>query len=128
MGTKKVLIVDDEQDVLVYFSTLFEDHGFEAITAENGVIAIKFAKSESPDLITLDITMPEQSGILTYRYLKQDPDLRHIPIIFITAIGESISDVIHQLSDFPEEKICLSKPIDIQELIDTASKLTSSDT
>lgn len=126
MSTKKVLIVDDEQDVLVYFSTLFEDHGFETNTAENGALAIKIAKNESPDLITLDITMPEQSGIITYRYLKQDPDLQNIPIIFITAIGESISDVIQQLADFPEEKICLSKPIDIQELIDTASKLTSS--
>lgn len=128
MSTKKVLIVDDEQDVLVYFSTLFEDHGFQAVSAENGILALELAKSFKPDLITLDITMPEQSGITTYQYLKRDSDLQHIPVIIITAIGESISDVVHQLSDFPEEKICITKPIDIQELMDTASKLTSSDT
>jgi len=82
-GNKKILVVDDEQDVLFYLSTLFEDNGFDTITAENGIEALELAKSELPDLITLDITMPEQSGIKTYRYLKNDINLQNIPVIIV---------------------------------------------
>ena len=120
MRTKKVLIVDDEQDVLLYFATLFKDNGFETLTAENGAVAYELAKNEAPDLITLDITMPEQSGIKTYQILKSDQSTEHIPIIIITAIGDSIQGVMEELSAFPEPKVFLSKPIDQTELINQA--------
>ncbi len=120
---KKVLIVDDEQDVLVYLSTLFEDNGFDTILAENGIEALEKAKSEVPDLITLDITMPEQSGIKTYRYLKQDTNLFQIPVIIITAVGEPIKSVLNEFAAFPEPEGFISKPIDQEELITAANRL-----
>ena len=125
-SNKKVLVVDDEQDVLVYLSTLFEDHGFDTVIAENGVEALKRAKEEFPDLITLDITMPEQSGIKTYRYLKNDVQLRSIPVIIITAIGDPIRSVLNEFAAFPEPEAFIHKPIDKKELISTAKKLLAS--
>ncbi len=120
---KKILVVDDEQDVVIYLSTLFEDNGFETITAENGIEALKLAKSEAPDLITLDITMPEQSGIKTYRYLKNNTNLRDVPVIIITAVGEPIKSVMNEFAAFPEPEAFISKPVDQKELIEIASEL-----
>ena len=122
-GNKKVLVVDDEQDVLLYLSTLFEDNGFDTITAENGIEALEKAQLELPDLITLDITMPEQSGIKTYRILKKDTNLQHIPVIIITAIGDPIKSVMNEFAAFPEPEAFISKPVDQQGLIDIANEL-----
>jgi len=124
-GKKKILVVDDEQDVLLYLSTLFEDNGFETVTAENGIEALKVAEAELPDLITLDITMPEQSGIKTYRCLKNDIRLQHIPVIIITAVGEPIKSVMNEFAAFPEPEAFLSKPVDQKGLIETANELMS---
>ncbi len=120
---KKILVVDDEQDVLIYLSALFEDNGFDTITAENGIEALNMAKSEYPNLITLDITMPEQSGIKTYRYLKNDNLLRNIPVIIITAVGEPIKSVLNEFAAFPEPDGFISKPVDKKRLIDIANEL-----
>jgi CheY-like chemotaxis protein len=122
---KKVLIVDDEADVLTYLSTLFEDNGFETLTAENGIEALKVAKEQEPGLITLDITMPEQSGIKTYRYLKNDIRLQSIPVIIITAIGEPIKSVLNEFAAFPEPEGFISKPIDQKKLLAMAEDLVS---
>lgn len=122
-GIKKILVVDDEQDVLLYLSTLFEDNGFDTITAENGIEALEKAKIELPDLITLDITMPEQSGIKTYRYLKNDTRLQHIPVIIITAVGDPIKSVMNEFAAFPEPEAFISKPVDQKGLIEIAANL-----
>jgi len=120
---KKILVVDDEQDVLTYLSALFEDNGFDTITAENGIVALTLAKSELPDLITLDITMPEQSGIKTYRYLRHDINLQNIPVIIITAVGDPIKSVMNEFAAFPAPEAFISKPVDQKGLIAIARNL-----
>lgn len=122
---KKVLIVDDEEDVLIYLSALFIEHGFETVTADGGKNALAVAKAEMPHLITLDITMPEQSGIRTYRILKNDDELKGIPVIFVTAIGDSIEVIIEQLEEYPEPEGFIGKPIDHGKLIQLARDLVS---
>ena len=122
-GPKKILIVDDEPDVLIYLETFLEDNGFDTLSANNGITALKMAKTEKPDLITLDITMPEQSGIKTYRYIKSDQDLRAIPVVIITAMGESIKHVLNRLVGFPEPEGFMSKPIVQDKLIEMISNL-----
>ncbi|MCP4757812.1 MAG: response regulator [Proteobacteria bacterium] len=123
--TEKVLIVDDEEDVLIYLSALFQEHDFETITALDGKSAFSMAKSERPQLITLDITMPEQSGIRTYRYLKNDDDLKDIPVIIITAIGDTVEVIVDQLDGVPEPEGFIGKPIDHEKLIRMARDLIS---
>lgn len=121
--TKKVLIVDDEEDVLIYLTALFREHDFEAVTAVSGKHALEVAKSEKPHIITLDITMPEQSGIKTFRNLKSDDELKEIPVIFVTAIGDSIGVIKKQLDGYPEPEGFIGKPIEHDKLIQMARKL-----
>lgn len=124
-ATQKILVVDDEPDVVDYISALFEDQGYLTVSAENGIEAIKIAVSELPDLITLDITMPEQSGIKTYQILKNDPKVRHIPVIILTAVGDHIKSVLNQFEEFPEPDGYVNKPVDREELITMTSGLLS---
>lgn len=120
---KKILVVDDERDVLTYLTALLEDNGYETITAEDGKKGFDIAKAEKPDLITLDITMPDQSGVRTYRYYKEDDALKGIPVIIITAVGDSMRSFLKKLAGFPEPEGFMNKPIDEKELLEMISDL-----
>jgi CheY-like chemotaxis protein len=122
---KKILVVDDEQDVLIYLTALFQDNGYEVITAKDGIEGFDLAKTEKPDLITLDITMPDQSGVRTYRYYKGNDELKEIPVIIITAIGDSMRSFLKKLSGFPEPEGFMNKPIDEKTLLKMVSDLLS---
>ena len=120
---KKILVVDDEQDVLTYLTTLFEDNGYDTVSATDGTQAYDLAKAEKPDLVTLDITMPNQSGVRTYRQYKEDQDLKAVPVIIITAIGDSMRSYLKKLSGFPIPEGFMNKPIDAEELIKMTQEL-----
>ena len=84
--TKRILIVDDEPDVASYLEMLLRDHGYDTLTASNGFEAMEQARRTRPDLVTLDISMPEASGARFYKDLKTDPSLSSIPVVIITAV------------------------------------------
>lgn len=87
--SKKILVADDEPDVL--FMTAFSLRtvgGFEVVEARNGLEAVEKAQQEHPDLIVLDIKMPRMNGYEACRRLKEIPDLRDVPIIFLSAKGQ----------------------------------------
>lgn len=67
---KKILVIDDEPHVVTYLKTLLEDNGYETVTANDGAEGLEMAKSHRPDLVCLDITMPETTGIRFYRNLN----------------------------------------------------------
>ena len=121
---KKILIVDDEPDVLDYLTALFQDHGYDTLIAEDGVKGFDLAKSEKPDLITLDITMPDQSGVRTYRYYKGNDELKDIPVIIITGIGDAMRSFLKKLAGFPEPEGFMNKPIDEEKLLEMVKDLT----
>jgi len=83
---KKILIVDDEPDIVSYLEMVLQDHGYETATAGNGNEAMEAVKRDRPDLVTLDITMPEASGTRFYKELRLDPGLSTIPVIIVTAV------------------------------------------
>ncbi|MBC8432402.1 MAG: response regulator [Desulfobacterales bacterium] len=114
---KKILIVDDEQDVLAYFEAVFQDSGYDTVLARDGFEGFELAKSEKPDLITLDITMPEQSGLKTYYQFKKHSALKEIPVIIITAADESYKNFLNELNGFSAPEVFLNKPIDPEELL-----------
>ncbi|MCP4352506.1 MAG: response regulator [Desulfobacterales bacterium] len=122
---KKILVVEDESDVSTYLTTLFEDNGYDTVTAEDGVEGLDTAKAEKPDLITLDIAMPEQSGVRTYRQYKTEPETKDIPVIIITGIGESMETYLKKLSGFADPEGFMSKPIDRDELLKMVSDILS---
>jgi len=122
---KRALVVDDEADVRAYLGALLEDIGFEVLTAEDGVQGIEAARREKPDLITLDISMPEQSGVRTYRQLKTEDSLKHIPVYIITGFSEKMSTYLKKLAGFPFPEGFLNKPIDPEELKKLAGDLAA---
>jgi len=122
---KKILIVDDEPDVLTYLTALFQDNGYDTLTAGDGVTGFDLAKSELPDLITLDITMPDQSGVRTYRYYKGNDKLKNTPVIIITAIGDTMRSFLKKLAGFPEPEGFMTKPIEEDALLNLVSDLIS---
>lgn len=123
---KKILVVDDEPDMLDYLTTLFQDNGYETVSAGNGIQCLEMAKSEKPDLITLDFVMPEQSGVRAYRYLNKDPALKAIPVIIITGMDESMEDYLHKLKGFPDPEGFMNKPIEPEKLLKMIADIFSS--
>lgn len=90
---KKILIVDDEQDILELVKYNLEKEGYKCYTANNGREAVAKAKDKQPDLILLDIMMPIMDGIETCRQIRQNPDLQDVYIAFLTARGEEYSEL-----------------------------------
>jgi len=110
----KILIAEDEKDIrdLVVFSLTYG--GFEAIGAANGIDAIEKATTELPDLILMDVRMPQMSGYEACERLKSNPATRNIPIVFLSAKGQE-SEIRQGLSVGAEEYIL--KPFAPDELV-----------
>ena len=122
---KTILIVDDEQDVRTFLKSLFEDNGYATAVAADGAQGMKLVQELSPDLITLDITMPEQSGVRTYRQLKDDAVLRKIPVVIITAVGEPMEHFLKTRKQVPNPEGFMAKPIDQDALLKMVADLLS---
>ena len=89
----KILLVDDEPDILEIVGYNLSNEGYQVITAENGLEAVKKAKKELPHLIILDVMMPEMDGIEACEIIRKNPDLKDTLITFLTARGEDYSQV-----------------------------------
>ena len=90
---KKVLIADDEQDILEIVGYNLKKEGYEVFTAKDGNDALEKAKSIQPDLIILDIMMPGKSGVEVFRLLRAMPEFEHTLIIFLTALTDEPSQI-----------------------------------
>ncbi len=84
----KILIVDDDPDNVDYISLIVEDNGYTFVSANEGKTGFELAKKEMPDLITLDLIMPGESGIKMFQELKKDPELAKIPVIIVSGASE----------------------------------------
>src|SRR5881392_2393072 len=90
---QKILLVDDEPDILEFMEYNLKKENFNISKASNGREAIEVAKKEHPDLIILDIMMPEMDGIETCRLLRDMPDFKNTMIAFLTARNEHYSQI-----------------------------------
>ena len=85
--SKKVLIVEDNDLNMKLFHDLLEAHGIETVETKDGNNVLDLAREHSPDLILMDIQLPEVSGLDVTKWLKDDDDLKHIPVIAVTAFA-----------------------------------------
>jgi DNA-binding response OmpR family regulator len=85
---RSILIVDDEEDVVVLLQLVFETNGFNARTASNGKAAVSSAYENPPDIVILDVMMPEMDGWQVLKILKGDERTRRIPVIMLSARAE----------------------------------------
>jgi CheY-like chemotaxis protein len=122
-GRKKILIVEDEANAVIYLQTLLQDNGYDTVSAGDGNEGMEKMRSEKPDLITLDISMPEKSGVRFYRELKEDPELASIPVVVVSAVTgyggtpEGFQEFLSSRKHLPPPDGFVPKPIDRDELL-----------
>ncbi len=107
---KKILIVDDDPNIVDYLVTLFEDNGYETCSAGNAQDGFEVAKQEVPDLITLDLEMPGEWGPRFYRKMSGEKSLKNIPVVVITGFSGSEHAIGKAVAS-------LTKPFDRDELL-----------
>ena len=122
-GRKKILILDDEANAVIYLQTLLQDNGYDTVSAGDGNEGMEKVRSETPDLITLDISMPEKSGVRFYRELKEDSKLASIPVVVVSAVTgyggapEGFQEFLSSRKNIPPPDGFGPKPIDRDELL-----------
>jgi len=120
---KTVLVVDDDPDAREFLTTVLEDNGFAATEAKDGTEAISMLEDKAPDLVTLDITMPEKSGVAVYRKLREDEQFAAIPVIIITGVSDDFKKFISSRRKVPPPDGYISKPVDHGQFIDMVKGL-----
>ncbi|NIA08471.1 MAG: response regulator [Nitrospiraceae bacterium] len=93
MARQKILVVDDEEDILELLRFNFSQEGYQVSCAISGESALALVQSEGPDLIVLDLMLPDIDGLEVTKRLKNNPDARNIPIVMLTAKGEE-TDIV----------------------------------
>ena len=114
----KVLLVEDFEDTRLFLRLALEDHGFIVFEAENGEVAVQNASRDKPDVILMDLTMPRMDGFAAAKAMRQNDQLKNVPIIAITAHHETDFRNDAKASGFDAY---VTKPIDViwlKELID----------
>jgi CheY-like chemotaxis protein len=120
---RKILVVDDEADVVTYLCTVLRDHGYEAIEAFDGEEALEKVEQDHPDLVTLDITMPQMTGVKAYRRMKEDKSLQTIPVVIVTGITHDFKQFISSRSQVPPPEGYLEKPVKPEDLLAEVKRL-----
>ena len=120
---KTVLVVDDEPDARDYLATVLEDNGFSVTLATNGAEAIGALDAATPDLVTLDITMPEKSGVSVYRKLKETDHLKSVPVIIITGMSDDFEKFISTRRQVPPPEGYIPKPVEVDAFLAMVNKL-----
>jgi two-component system, cell cycle response regulator DivK len=124
---KKILIVDDEPDMVTFLSALLEDEGFMTITASDGEEGIEKVKTEKPDLVSLDLLMPNKTGIRMFREMRKDEEIKHTPVVMVTGFGKDdvpsmdFKEWIQQRAIKPPEAY-IEKPVNKEMLLAAIKK------
>jgi DNA-binding response OmpR family regulator len=114
MGKKKILVVDDEVDLVETLRFPLEMEGFDVLVSYNGEDALNKARKENPDLILLDLMLPKLDGYKVCRLLKFDERYKHIPILMLTAKTQQKDKLLGQETGADEY---ITKPFEIDELM-----------
>ncbi|MGH2606637.1 MAG: response regulator transcription factor [Anaerolineales bacterium] len=120
---KRVVCIEDEPEMIDLVRLILGRKGFRVIGANGGIEGIDAVRKEKPDLVLLDLMMPDMDGWEVYQQMKADPELRSIPVVVVTAKAQSIDKVlglhIAKVDDY------ITKPFGPQELLESVEKILS---
>jgi len=127
--SKKILVVDDEPDVITFLRTLLRKNGYDVCEACDGVEGMKKVIEERPDLVCLDLLMPEKTGIKMYREMRKDDRLKKVPVIMVTGIAsvdpwdfKGFKGFIQERS-IPRPEGYIEKPIDKEQFLNAVREV-----
>lgn len=115
MGKKKILVIDDDERQLRLTEAILKPNGYDVAVLTTGKNAVDFARSQEPDLILLDIMMPEVDGYTVLNSLKKDSMTKEIPVVMVTAVGYELNK---KLADRLGAAGYITKPVDLHGLLD----------
>lgn len=123
MASKKILVVDDEPDVVKWLTVLFEANGFEVRSAADGAAGYAEAEAEPPDLITLDISMDGESGVKMYKKLLDNEKTANIPVIMLTGAPPQLDSFLARMRKSKKPAAFMEKPVTDKELLAKVAEL-----
>jgi len=127
MAGKFALIIDDEPDITTYHEALLSDHGWRVQTANSGDDGIALARQNKPDVILLDVMMPERGGLSTLIGFRKDPELKAVPVVLVTGIQESLKQdfgaFLDRFKNYNPDGY-VEKPIDPDKLLALLDEIT----
>ena len=116
----KILVVDDSPTEIFQFKEMLENLGHEVITADNGREGVALAAEQQPDVVLMDIVMPDMNGFQATRQITRGADTKHIPVIIVSSKTQETDKVWGQRQG---AKGYVTKPVDIDELVSVMTKL-----
>jgi len=111
----KIMVVDDEENLLILLKGLLESHGFDAVTMKNGRECLDAIEREKPDLLILDVMMPEMNGLDVAGKIRANPKTKKTMIIFLTVLGSK--EINHKTLRKLKAIDYITKPFDNEDLI-----------
>ena len=127
MAPKTAVIIDDEPDITTYVGTFLSDNGWNVRSANDPNDGIALAQESPPDVILLDVMMPERGGLSTLIALRKDERTANVPVVLVTGIQDSLKsdfgDFLERFKNYHPDAY-LQKPIDEAELLKTLDQLT----
>lgn len=127
MAGKRALIIDDEPDVTTYHGAVLEDHGWTVRTANSGDDGIALAQAEPPDVVLLDVMMPERGGLSTFVALRKDARTKDVPVVLVTGIQETLTkdfkSFLDRFRSYNPDGY-LEKPVDPESLLKLLDEIT----
>ena len=120
---KKILVVDDDPSIITFMTALLEDNGYEVVTAVDGAQGMSQLQAEKPDLVLLDITMPEKSGVRFYREVRENEQTKDTPVIMVTGVMQEFKNFISSRRQVPPPDGYLTKPVDQALLLKTITEV-----
>ena len=129
MKEKNILVVEDDLHMRIFITTVLETSGYNATASKDGQDGIRKVKEDRPDLIILDVMMPEEGGVSMYRQLKTDNQLKDIPVVMLS--GVESKTFLHSLKmmsiglrdPLPAPEAYVEKPLKAEELLNIVQKL-----
>ena len=118
----KVLIVDDDPGIRMLLSKFLQREGIETVLAQNGLEGVEFAKKHQPDLIIMDVVMPQMDGLTAARLIKFYKPLSDVPILFLTAKD---ADKENELAKAERAEVYITKPFNVRQVIDVVRETLS---
>lgn len=117
----KIIYVEDDQDTINLVSLILTRHGYDFVGVSDSKKGLELIEKESPDVILLDLMLPELDGWEIFRKLKKNPNTRHIPVVIITAKAQPIDKVLGLQIAKVDDYIC--KPFTPEEILDSVNKI-----
>jgi CheY-like chemotaxis protein len=124
--------VDDELDMRIFLSTVLKIAGYEPVAARNAIEGLRKARERTPDLIIMDVMMPQAGGVTLFQAVKKDEQLKHIPVIMLTGVSaKAFSHHLKMLNirlddSLPPPDVHMEKPLDPEKLIGKIKELLPS--